>query len=331
MDLQAFDLVRQLSASHYLVRSLHVAAELGVADEIGTAPIQVSVIADKVGADADALSRMIRLLASRGIFRMDGGKVAHSPASEFLKSDHPASLRSFVRMFGQAIQWDSAGDLMHAARTGGAVATRVFPDGGLWGYFRAHPDEGRVFDEAMEAKSAAQIGDLLAAVDFGRFGTIADIGGGQGHLLRAILARHPAVTGIVFDLPPVAEAGRLAGSNERLRFVPGDFFTAPVPTGDAMILMEVLHDWDDASCAAILASVRRSAGPRTRLLVIEIEMTDGDGPDWPKLLDIVMLGVFAARQRTNAEYRTLLESNGFRVERQISTPAGMTVIEGVPA
>jgi hypothetical protein len=136
---------------------------------------------------------------------------------------------------------------------------------------------------------------------------------------------------VLFDLPPVIERARNGGKAERLEFMPGDFFSTPLPEGDAIILMEVLHDWDDAAAARILSAVREAARPDARLLVIEIEMTEGPGPDWPKLLDVVMLAAFGARQRTNAEYRALLEANGFVVDRQTSTPAGMTVIEALPA
>jgi SAM-dependent methyltransferase len=331
MDFASFDLVRQMAASHYLVRSLHVVAELGVADVVGEAPRPISEVAAQVGADADALRRLLVLLSSRGIFQVSGTAVAHSAASAFLRDGHPASLRSFVRMFGQAIQWDSAGALLEAARTGEAVMPKIFPDGGLWGYFMARPDEGRVFDEAMVAKSQAQIADLLAHHDFSRYRRIVDIGGGQGHMLRAILAAQPGAQGVLFDLPPVIERARNGGKAERLEFMPGDFFSTPLPEGDAIILMEVLHDWDDAAAARILSAVREAARPDARLLVIEIEMTEGPGPDWPKLLDVVMLAAFGARQRTNAEYRALLEANGFVVDRQTSTPAGMTVIEALPA
>jgi trans-aconitate methyltransferase len=327
MDMQAFDQVRQLAASQYLVRSLHVAAEMGVADAVTSGVGRIHDIARRVNANPDALLRILRLLGSRGIFRVDGDEVGHTAASEFLRSDHPQSLRSFVRMFGQPIQWQCAGDLQHAVATGEAVATRIFPDGGLWGYFAANPEEGRVFGEAMVAKSTVQIADVLAAHDFSAYRHIADIGGGSGHMLRAILARHPQATGTLFDLPPVIEQARSAGTNERLEFVAGDFFTTPLPPADATILMEVLHDWDDEHCARILAAVRKSMTATARLIVIEIEMPDGPGPDWPKLLDIVMLAAFAARQRTNAEYVRLLETNGFAVARQVSTAAGMTILE----
>ncbi len=329
--MQAFDLVRQLAASQYLVRSLHVAAELSIADELQDQPRDVADLARSVGADADALRRVLTLLASRGIFLVNGERVGNSEASEFLRTDHPASLRSFVRMFGQSIQWQSAGDLEHAVRTGEAVATRTYPQGGLWGYFDANPSEGRVFGEAMVAKSSVQIADVLAAHDFSRYRSILDVGGGTGHMLRAILERHPTTTGLLFDLPAVIEQARQAGARDRMKFVPGDFFVTPLPAADATLLMEVLHDWDDARCAQILAAVRRSVGSTGRLLVIEIEMTNGPEPDWPKLLDIVMLAIFAARQRTNSEYGHLLQANGFAIERQISTPAGLTIIEAVPA
>jgi hypothetical protein len=331
VNLQAFDLVRQLAASHYLVRSLHVAAELGVADAVVPEGSPIEQIAAKVGAVPDPLFRIIRLLASRGIFSLDGDLVTHTPASELLKSGHPASLRSFVRMFGQRFQWECAGDLGHSVTTGEAAASRRYPDGGLWGYFTANPDDGRVFGEAMTAKSVVEIADVLDAYDFSAYAHVVDIGGGHGHMLRAILNRHPNVTGTLFDLPSVVENAESLGLSARLEFVPGDFFTTPLPTADLMILMEVLHDWDDEHCAQILAAVRRSARRNTRLLVIEIEMKDGPRPDWPKLLDIVMLAAFAARQRTNAEYATLLHKNGFKTIQQISAAAGMTLIEAMPA
>ena len=153
MDMQAFDLVQQLCASQYLVRSLHVVAELGVADALGDGGRSVAELAASVGADADALKRVLRLLESRGLFVLDGDTVGHSAASEFLRTDHPASLDAFARMFAQPIQWHTAGELMCAVKTGQSASTRAFPEGGAWGYLAANPDEGAVFGRAMAAKS----------------------------------------------------------------------------------------------------------------------------------------------------------------------------------
>ncbi len=331
MDVQAFGLIQQLCASQYLVRSLHVVAELGVADAVGDGGRSVAEVADVVGADADALRRVLRLLESRDVFVLDGDVVGHSPASQFLRSDHPASLAPFARMFAQSLHWRSAEQLMHSVTTGASAADVAFPDGGPWGYWAANPEEGAVFGQAMAAKSAVQIADVLDAHDFAAYERIVDVGAGEGHLLRAITGSCPGVTGVVFDLPPVIEAARQAGSLERLEFVAGDFFSTPLPSGDAVILMEVLHDWDDDHCATILHAVRTAATSTTKLLVVEIEMSDDKGPTWPKLLDIVMLAQFAARQRTNDEYRALLAASGFSVLEQTSTPAGMTIIEAAPS
>lgn len=330
MDMQAFDLVRQLSASQYLVRSLHVVAELGVADVIGERPLPVAEVAARVGADADALGRVLRLLASRGIFTLEGDAVGHSDASGFLTTAHPASLRDLVLMFAQPIQWDMAGDLLHAVRTGEAVASRVHPNGGFWGYFEAHPEHGRGFAAAMTSKAVAQIAGIVATHDFARYGRVVDVGGSRGHMLRAVLARHPEVRGTVFDLPPVIEEARVAGSNDRLDFAAGDFFASDIPAGDCIMLMEILHDWDDAACHKILGAVRRAAKPETRLLVIETEVPEGNTPDWSKLLDIIMLAAFAAKQRTAAEYGALLAANGFALTGQADTGAGISIFEARP-
>ena len=322
----AFDLVRQLAASQYLVRALHVVTELGVADHLGDQPSTPERLAQQVGADADALGRLLRLLSSRGIFLCEGGTVTHTDASRLLGSAHPASLRAFVLMFAQPIQWQMAGDLMHAVRTGEAVAERAHP-GGLWSYFQAFPEFGRVFDAAMAAKAGAQVAAILATYDFSDLGTVVDVGGGGGHLLRGILGNHAGTKGVLFDLPAVVEGARRAGPNDRLTFAPGDFFTTPIPAGDAVILMEVLHDWDDASCHRILEAVRRSMPVGGRLLVIETEVPEGNGPDWSKLLDIVMLAAFSARQRTEAEYAALLAADGFLMRKRIETPAGISIFE----
>lgn len=331
MDMQAFDLVRQMGAGHYLTRSLHAVAELGVADAVGETPVAVDDLARQVGANADALGRVLRLLASRGIFRLDDNGVSHTAASAFLAESHPASLRALVRMFAQPIQWQCAGDLLHAIRTGEAVAPLAYPDGGLWGYFRDNPEHGRVFDAAMVSKATAQIAGILASHDFSRYRRVVDVGGGGGHMLRGIVGKHPEVAGVLFDLPPVVDAARGSGSDGGIAYVPGDFFADEVPGGDAIILMEVIHDWDDAASHRILKTVRRAAEPHTRLLLIETEVPEDDSPDWSKLLDIVMLGVFAARQRTAAEYGALLQSNGFELIGRTDTGAGISIFEARPA
>lgn len=325
MDMQSFDLVRQLAASQYLVRSLHVVAELGVADHVGEARTSIDQVARNVDANSDALMRILRLLSSRGIFEIANGDVLHTAASRLLQTDHPASLRPLVRMFAQPIQWQSAGQLMHSVKTGEVAIDPA--EGSIWDYFSRNPEDARMFDAAMAAKASVQISDLLAAHDFTRYRKVIDIGGGKGHFLRALLDTSPVVEAVLFDLPAVIEGVRNAGVPERLNLMAGDFFASELPQGDAMVLMEVLHDWDDPHCDRILQSVKRAATSDTTLIVVEIEMVPGNAPDWPKLLDIVMLTHFAARQRTNFEYAILLERNGFEVIGQVSTPGELTILE----
>jgi hypothetical protein len=329
MDFQAFDFVRQLAASQYLVRSLHVVAELDVAGAIPPEGGALEGVASAVGVHADSLARILRLLASRGIFRLDGNWISHTALSAFLRDDHPETLRPLVRMFGQEIHWRSAGALIHAVATGSSVAPHVYPEGGVWEYRAANPEQGAIFDAAMEAKARTQIQAILKSYDFASFKCIVDVGGGTGHLLRALLSEHKGVAGILFDTPTVIERAKSLNSDVPMRFVPGDFFSTRLPSGDLFILLEVLHDWDDGSCGAILRAIRNAARPESRLLVIEVEMTEEEGPNWPMLLDVIMMTLFAARQRTNSEYVKLIEANGFAPGR-IFRNGGMVVIEAQP-
>lgn len=330
MGKDPFVLVQQLSAQFFVSRALHVAAEIGIADALED-EASVASLAVATHSDEDALGRMLRLLSGHGVFDLEGTSVRHTPASRLLRSDHPASLRDFARMFGLPVMWRSTEGLLHTICTGEAAAPVMFPNGGFWGRLADHPDEARVFGSAMAAKARAQIPAILAAHDFSAAGSVADIGGGQGHLLRAILMAHPAATGMLFDLPHVIEAARAAGDLDgRLAFKAGDFFKDELPVCDAYVLMEILHDWAEPEAERIVAAVRRVAPPHARLLVIETVVPEGGAPDWAKTLDIVMLALFAGRQRTTAEYRDLLQRGGFALTSEVDTGAGISVFEAVP-
>src|SRR5690606_23848707 len=158
-------------------------------------------------------------------------------------ADHPQSIRAFVRMLGLPLQWALFGSLEHAVRTGMPAVSTIDPDG-FWAYLAQHPDEARVFNAAMTDKSRASVAAILANYDFSGFATVACIGGGAGHLLRAVLEAAPAAQGILFDLPHVIEeASGLAGP--RLTLQAGDFFRDPLPRCDAYLLMDIIHDWPD--------------------------------------------------------------------------------------
>jgi hypothetical protein len=244
-----------------------------------------------------------------------------------LRSDSIPSLRDFARMFGLTLNWRSAELLLDTVKTGEAAAPRAF-EGGFWARLEQNPDEARIFDAAMTSKALGQVGAIIAAYPFGDHAHIVDVGGGRGHLIRAILRACANARGTLFDLPHVVEAARGGGDEGgRLTFQGGDFFKDALPQADAYILMEVIHDWADAPAAQILSAVRASAPQGAKLLLIETEVPEGPGPDWSKTLDIVMLTHFAARQRTAEQYRVLLEAQGFQIQRAIDTGAGISIFE----
>jgi hypothetical protein len=319
------DTVLTIAGGYCVPRALHAAAELGIADALGENPLQVGELAAATETNADALSRVLRLLSAHGVFVAANGTVSHNDASRLLRSDHPQSLRDFVRMFGLPAFWDTYREMHHSLRTGRPSAELLFKDG-LWGHFAADAGANRIFNQAMIGKSHGQVAGVLAAYDFAGLGTIADIGGGQGQLIRAVLAAYPEVRGVLFDLPHVvAEAALVA--QDRLDLQPGDFFVDSLPTADAYLLMEVIHDWDDEESVRILTAVRRAAPKGARLLLVEQLIGEDEGPSWPKMLDIHMLTLITGRQRSKEQYDDLAVRAGFEPNRVIETFSGTTILE----
>ncbi len=315
------DLLADLAKAHIAARCLHVVANTGVADAIGDSGATSKQAAAEVGLNADALDRVLRLLAAHGVFaHAAGGRYVHTPASRLLCSDHPQSLRSYVRMTGLPAFWNGFGDLERAARAGRPAADWA----GLLQYFASHAEESAIFNAAMVAKSRAVLPAVVAAYDFGASSTIADIGGGRGHLLTAILERAPNARGILFELPHVI-ADAVAGS--RLTLAPGSFFDDALPMADIYLLMDLVHDWDDADAARILAAVRRAAPPHARLLIIETLVPEQPGPHFGKTLDIIMLAVTGGKERTRTQYQRLLDVAGFAMERVIPTASQYSILE----
>ncbi len=316
----------QLIAGGYcLSRGLHAVAGIGVADALGETPRTAADLAGSVDANPEALGRVLRLLAAHGVFEMRGETFRHSPASRLLRTDHPQSMRAFAQMFGLPVFWATFEAMEHSVRTGLPAATEVFPEG-FWTYLAQRPEERRVFNAAMSAKAQGAIAGILASYDFSGFDLIGDIGGGRGHLLRAILEASPNARGVLFELPQVVEEVADVAS-ERLTLQAGDFFRDDLPTCDAYLLMEVIHDCGDDESVAILEAVRRASPPHAKLLVIETIVPGDPGPDWSKMLDIHMLTLLGGRQRTQQEYEALLAQSGFRFQREIGTGAGISILE----
>jgi hypothetical protein len=313
----------EITNAHVLARCLHVLAELGVADALDTTPATAAELAAATGANADALERMLRLTAAHGVFAASGERYAHTPASRLLRSDHPESLRPLVRMRGSAAMWDGLTALPAIARTG--LPVRDW--NALMEHYAANPPESAVFNEAMTAKSLRVMPAIVAAYDFGAHAVVADIGGGRGHLLHAILERYPNVAGVLFEVPHVI--AELGAPPPRLTFATGDFFVDDLPRADAYVLMDLLHDWNDADAARILAAIRRVAPPHARVLIVETLVAETTGPHIGKTLDIRMLTVTGGRERTPTALGDLLDATGWRRTRVLPTATQYSIVEAV--
>lgn len=272
------------------------------------------------------LDRVLRLLVAHGIFERREEGYQHSETSRLLRSDQPMSMRAFARMFGLPLVWGSLGRLDHSVRTVAPAVELVEPKG-FWAYLQAHPDEARIFDEAMAAKAGADISAVLGAYDFGSFQTIADVGGGRGHLLRALLDTVPAARGVLFDLPGVI--GSLDSPPDRLSHHAGDFFVDPLPRADAYLLMEVIHDWADAEARSILRGIRSAASAGAVVLIIEAVMPEDRADPRVHVLDVVMLTITGGRERTARSLGALLHSADFRVSTVIETGGPLRIVEAV--
>lgn len=324
-DCGTLGMLQQLAGGYCVARCLHVVAELGVADALGEQPTDAGTLATAVGAHREALGRVLRLLAAHGVFELRQGRFRHTAASRLLREDHPDSLRSLVRLFGIPAFWDAYGVLGHSVRTGGPATELLHPEG-FWNWLAHTPEAATIFDAAMAAKARAQVAAVLAAYDFSGFALIGDIGGGGGHLLRAVLQANPEAKGILFDLPDVVSKFEPA---PRMACQGGDLFNDPLPSCDAYLLMEVVHDWDDDQALAILKGVRRAAPPAGKLLLIEAVIPDVAGPDSARMLDIHMLALLGGRQRTTDEYAYLLRGAGFGLVRTVETRGGVSILEAV--
>jgi O-methyltransferase domain len=320
--------VMHLAVAYWASRCLHVVAELGVADKLGDEPQTAESLARAIGVHPQALHRVLRSLANHGIFVHDGERFAHNAESRTLRSDAPGSMRSLARMMGMKVHWDAYRELDSAVRTGQASIERVTASG-LFSYLSEHPQEGRIFDEAMEGKSSMAIALVPQAYDFSAFQTIGDIGGGLGHLLYAVLEKAPRAKGVLFELPDVVARAR-ARNVARVSYVGGDFFKDPIPACDLYMMMTVLHDWSDAQCEAILKNLRAGAPAKAKLLLIE-GIVDPSARDAMVLdVDIEMLVMTTGRERTRAEWESVLSRGGFRLTRIVPVgPSGIIEAEAV--
>jgi hypothetical protein len=327
--------VIQMLAGKSVAQAISVAAELGIADALKDAPKHVEELAAATSTHAPSLYRLLRALASVGIFtEIEDRQFGLTPLAACLRSDAPDSIRNLARWYGVPLILRGWEELLHSVKTGETGVKQALGVTDSFAYMSEHPEQAQIFHACMTEISRKNMPGIVGAYDFGRFRKIVDVGGSHGLLLAAILRRYPGPHGVVFDLPRVVEGTQRAiaadGLTERCEAVGGNFFES-VPAGaDAYVLKQVIHDWDDAPAVAILRNVRQAIKPEGRLLLLEVVIPPGNEPSLSKLSDLGMLVVAGGRERTEIEYRALFAAAGFTLTAIHPTASGQSVIEGVP-
>ena len=320
----------------WMSQAISAAAELGIADVLVDGPKTPEEIAARVGAHAPSVRRLLRALASGGVFAEDArGAFAQTPLSETLRADVPGSLRGMAIHVGAPASLAAWAELPTSIRTGEPAFRRVHGKS-FFEHLETATDHAKAFDHAMHGVSSTEIPAVLAAYDFADAGVVVDVGGGDGTLLAAVLERWPTLRGIIADLPHVIARtrDRLRASplRDRIELAESSFFESVPGGGDTYLLKHIIHDWNDELSATILRNVRRVVASRGRVLLIESVIVPGNAPDFGKLLDLEMIAITeGGLERTEREFAALLEATGFELTRVVQTESAVAVIEGRPA
>jgi O-methyltransferase domain/Dimerisation domain len=320
----------QLLTGFQLSQALYATAKLGVADRLRGGPRDATALAAEVGADAQALRRIMRTLASIGIFTETEGRLyGLTPLGETLTADSPTSMRDLAIMWMET-HYEPFGGLLGTVRTGRCAATEFYGQP-FFTWLADHPDHVARFSRAMANLTDGIRLGAINCLDFADAGRIVDVGGADGAVLAHILNTALQATGVVFDLPHVvaeAEAGLAGyGLGDRLTLAAGDFFTAVPEGADTYLLSMILHDWSDAEAHRLLVNIKAAAPAGARLLALELVAPDGAEPHLAKMIDLTMLGMLTGRERTQAEYRLLLEDAGFKFEAVTATPTPISIVQ----
>ena len=325
--------LHQLMVGHWVSQALCVAAELGIADHMAAPPCDVSELAKAVSAHPGALFRLMRALASVGIFtEVAPRRFALTPVGDCLRATSPTSLRALA-LTVNSLDWAAWAEMRQSLRTGETAFQHVHQMG-PFDYFRRNPEAGKTFGEAMTGFVTQNGAAIVEAYDFRGLRRIIDVGGGVGTLMMSLLRSSPEVTGVVFDLPDVIAVAEQrverAGLAARCDCVGGSFFETVPADGDAYIMASIIHDWNADHCRRILATCRAAMPSSAKLLLVEMVIPPGNDPFFGKLLDLEMLVCFGGQERTEEEYRELLSATGFELTRVVPTRTPSSILEAVP-
>ena len=318
----------QMATAFWLSQAIYVAAKLGIADLLQDGPRSSAALAAATRSDAHSLFRVLRALSSVGVFsQVDNDCYALSRLGDALRSDVPGSLRAIVITIGE-IHYQACGELIHSVRTGFPAFNRVFGTS-LFDYLQEHPGAADAFNRGMTNVASLLAHAVLLAYDFSGITSIVDVGGGEGELLIRILELYPEVTGVVFDAANPGSSRRTNSDAERCSYIAGNFFDSVSEGAEAYVLCGVLHDWSDDLAVVILRNCRKAMAKSGRALIVETIVPNTNSASFSKLLDLNMMVMTAGWERTESEFRSLLDAADLRVTRIIPTMAPQSIIEAV--
>lgn len=330
-QLSPSQVMLQMINGLWLSQALGTVARLKIADQIADQPKTAEEISKAVGANPDATHRVLRALASIGIFRArEGGRFGLTPLGETLRSDVPGSVRSFAISQTDQGHWQPWGRMLDSVKTGRPM-TNAALGMGLWEWYGKNPDDAAAFSGAMGNLAQMVAAEIPRLVDFSTIQSVVDVGGAHGVLLAALLQAQPKVRGILFDLPHVIETAKpvieAQGLTKRCELLTGDFFKQVPEGGDVHLLKQIIHDWDDERALTILKNCQRALRPQGRILLVEMILPDDNSPSLVQFIDLNMMVLLGGRERSEAEFASLLTKAGFRPPRLIPTSSPFVIIE----
>jgi hypothetical protein len=331
---QATQLIFQIGTGYIASSALQIAVKLRIADRLADGPRTAAVLAADTGVQEDALYRVLRVLASIGVFEEVGARAfALTPAADQLRTNRPDSLHPMALWLTDPFHFRTYAELMHSVKTGQPAVEQVVGKP-VFEYLAGEPALSGVFNDAMTAFSGAVAPAALKAYDFSGIDVLVDVAGGHGEILMSVLRAYPAMRGILFDVDHViaGAAPRIAaaGLTGRCETATGNFFKT-VPAGDAYIMKHIIHDWEDARAVTILKNIRQAITSREgRLILLEAVIQPGNQPDLGKFIDLEMLVMPGGCERTAEEFGALFARGGFALSRVVPTESPLCVIEARP-
>ena len=325
-------IINQMIFGCVITQAIHVAAKLNIADLLAEhGPMDAAALAKASGADEESLYRLLRALASAGIFSIDeAGKFSLTPLAEILRDDNPEGSKAMALSVG-SVFYKAYDELSYSVQTGDSGFQKAF-NASPFEYLTTHPEDGKNFDRMMTDFHGGETEPMVMTYDFSVFNTIVDVGGGNGEVLSGVLKKNPKSKGILFDLPDVLERSHdkitARGMGDRCKIVSGNFFESVPNGGDAYILRHIIHDWSDADAVTILSNCRKSMNPGGKILVVEAAIQPGNEPSPFKMLDLSML-LIGGKERTKEQFESVFAKAGLKVNKIVPFQHDLSVVEGV--